>query len=141
MVSDTDLAYMAGMIDGEGSIMISVSKKHGNLTSKLTVYNTNEPVIRWMSETFGGSVFKVGRPLRLKHRQEWAWSTVGNPAVAILKQVMPYLKIKRTLAELAIEAWENRCPTPIVDRRKPLPEEVVLKRMKYVAQARALVAA
>jgi len=132
---DIQLAYLAGLIDGEGSVVLFLTKKQ-TLQLRVTVYNTNETLIDWLRITFGGCKYKVGRRQKENHAQEYQWFISCGDAHAILAAVLPYLIIKQARARIAIEAWQNRQPTPIADRREPIPENVLALRNTYIAQFR-----
>ena len=110
--SHDDWVYLAGLVDGEGSIVVHQSRRFWNpsLTAsfavRLQVTNTYEPVMRWLEELFGGRVYTsrkvVGR------RQVFVWYINGQAAIPILRTIRPHLHIKATQAWLAMEAWEQR---------------------------------
>ena len=91
-MSDIDAAYLAGLIDGEGSILISQKREMRN-TWRLQVSNTDFGVLSWVKETTGiGSIFchKHENP---KWKDAGIWQCYSWNARKILKQLMPYLKI------------------------------------------------
>jgi hypothetical protein len=73
VLSDTELAYAAGIFDGEGCLSLAHRGKRGSgyITPSLQVGNTNEPLLRWLQECFGGGVYhnKESRPT---HRETWS---------------------------------------------------------------------
>ena len=106
----TKLAYLAGLVDGEGSITLRL-QPNKQMRLRVTVYNTNEVLVDWCLVNFDGSKYKVGRRKRPDiHKQEWMWCKDGETAKDILQQIIPYLTIKQPKAKLAVEAWENRHP-------------------------------
>ncbi len=132
MSSNTQLAYLAGLIDGEGSITLYLHPKHRQMLLHLAVYNTNETVIDWLKLTFGGRKYKVGCRKNTKHLQEYQWYMNGHFACDILVLVLPYLIIKQAKARIAIEAWQNRQPTPFPERLNLVPQDVIDIRKNYV---------
>ena len=110
-----DLVYTAGLIDGEGSIVIGVSKpstKRGNkLPShwlQVGIINTDKELIDWLKNTFGGHISNNSHcPSRKRQRPCWAWRVVGNKAKIFLEMIYPYLRVKKKQAELAIEFQKN----------------------------------
>ncbi|HEX3523619.1 MAG TPA: LAGLIDADG family homing endonuclease [Stellaceae bacterium] len=132
----TDLAYLAGFIDGEGSISIfpgtSRGRRRDNL--RLDIYNTNEAVLQWIKRTFGGRIHKVGRPKARNTKQEYVWAAGAQCAAQILKACLPFLKIKRTQAELFIQhqATSRR------NGRYYTPPEILAVRNDIVAKMASL---
>ena len=100
------LAYMAGIVDGEGCIMIG-RKSQGKgepprLTMIVNVVNTNEWLIQWIKMQFGGNI-RNRFPPNPRAKMIWTWRVESKKAMEFLKLVMPYLQIKRPQAELAIQ--------------------------------------
>jgi len=100
----TDLAYTAGIFDGEGSIGItrhkSKSCKRGySLELCVQVTSSDEWLCAWLKFAFGSSlshsVNNAGNPM-------WHWILGDRKASDFLTLILPYLKLKRPQAELAI---------------------------------------
>jgi hypothetical protein len=93
-------AYLAGIIDGEGSIF---PRYHRN--PHITVSNTSAALIEQLMR-FGGHVQdRKGRGLGTKPAQDWVIS--GERAAIILRACLPYLIVKREKAEAALAAWDE----------------------------------
>lgn len=126
------LAYVAGLLDGEGSIVIGVSKpsaSRGNIAPshwlQVGITNTDRGLIDWLLLTFGGHVSDNSHsPSRKKQRPCWAWRIMGNQAKTFLETLHPYLRIKREQAEIAIAFQTeraglcNRVGPQVLDRRE-----------------------
>lgn len=124
--SSSQLAYVAGFIDGEGCFTIGVSNGKTSVNPHhhvaLVVTNTNEQVINFLRETFQVGSINT-RAAKKNHKQCWNWIVYGKNAVSIAEQLMPYLIVKRRAAELIIELQQTK--NKFV---KPLPPEVLAKR-------------
>jgi len=104
----TDLAYVAGIVDGEGSISISDkrnkeakdAKEIAQFTLQVNVKSVDEWLPTWLSFAFGGSVYtyynQAGNCM-------WSWTIYANTASEFLKLILPYLHLKRPQAEIAIQ--------------------------------------
>jgi len=102
-----NLAYAAGLLDGEGSIFIARVKTNKNKSGlyfglRIELGNTNEQAVRWMQCYFGGSVYERYADIDTR-RTLWAWHLRGQQALGFLRIILPYLRIKKPQAELAIE--------------------------------------
>jgi len=96
----TDLAYIAGIFDGEGCITFQKSKSHPqSVFVELT--NTNEWIVRQFYFWFGGSFRNWQSQPHWK--VTWRWVAQGEGGVKFLELILPYLKLKRPQAELAIQ--------------------------------------
>lgn len=124
------LPYVAGLMDGEGSITIGISKpsKKKQLKSpshwlQVGITNTNRELIGWLYEKFGGHISDNSHsPSRKKQRPCWAWRVMSNEAKDFLVSLYPYLRVKKRQAELAIAFQEERSgktsKTPTEDQIK-----------------------
>ena len=125
----TDLAYTAGIIDGEGCIGIYPRRnnKTGPRYFGLRVYvgNTNEWLIKWLWFNYGGSVLK--RKVVDNCKEQWAWALADKKAYDFLKLIVPFLHIKRPHAELALKFHNNS----FFGRRRT-DEDKVLEEAQYI---------
>lgn len=105
MRTETDKAYMAGFVDGEGHIGIGLlATRNGGQrhTLTVTITNTNIPMLQALSKTWNGKVLGFR-----KRREGWAevadlrWST--NSAVEMLKEIQPFLIGKIENCRIALE--------------------------------------
>lgn len=99
-VSEIDLAYIAGFFDGEGCVAIDLAKHAGINKQQLTVtiVNTYKPLIDELHSHYGGSIMESNGRF-IAYRLCWR----SRKAARFLQDVLPYLKIKRAEAELALE--------------------------------------
>lgn len=118
--SKTDLAYVAAMMDGEGSFTISKSSprllKNGErywlFDCKVMISNTSLPLMKWITEHFGGSyrcsVTHISKKARangqVSLRPCFRWTVDGYKAQErFLLAILPYLVIKVEQAKTALE--------------------------------------
>lgn len=100
-----DLAYAAGIVDGEGCIVAkrSAVKFRGFPAYSLSVIvgMADPEAVDWLKGTFGGYIYgydQKGAGKRPMHR----WMLSGLRCQYFLKLLLPYLKVKRDQAEVAI---------------------------------------
>lgn len=98
------LAYTAGIIDGEGCISIhkSMNRNSYRRAIHISVGNTNPWLINWLEFNFGGSS-RIYHPKNSKWKDSWQWELSAKQAGEFLEMILPYLKLKRAQAELAIQ--------------------------------------
>ena len=99
------LAYLAGFVDGEGNVMIAEAASNG-LPSypRLTVGQTNPEPLIMLEDRFGGNVHS--REIKLERKPMFVWVVQNRRAYEALKNLLPYLTVKREQAKLAIEFYE-----------------------------------
>lgn len=97
----TTLAYLAGLLDGEGCITASPNGSYYWLGVRIS--NTDLGLADWLQTTLGGTV-NVWQPSG-RRRRVFNWLLSGQRAADFLEQVSPYLIIKRRQAELWLAFW------------------------------------
>jgi hypothetical protein len=129
--SAVELAWVAGIIDGEGCISIQVkpATKPGRVSPShslfLKVTMGDQPTIERLRDILGvGSVHRQNvRGDRVN--EAWAWWTASRKAHAVLVAIRPYLVTKAHEADLGLEFLS----LPFQKRgRVPLDPSVVAER-------------
>ena len=103
-VSSEKRAYLAGLIDGEGSIYIAANRRNRTVHHflEMSIANTARSVIDWLIKELGGTEKLAGKATRPGCPDQWSWVVRGYNAEPYLKAVLPYLVIKRRQADLAL---------------------------------------
>lgn len=96
LLSEKQLAYVAGLFDGEGSVGIYEFKKkaqNSNWQFKVEIANTDWRIMQWLETTIGG---KVGKKSSGKShwRQGYCWRIQGKNAEIFCRLIRPYTIIK-----------------------------------------------
>ena len=92
-----DLAYIAGFVDGEGTIY----KAGGSGQWRVSVPNTNEELIRWL-QGFGGNVHAVA-PIGISKKKIYRWVIQNEIGVlSLCNAIAPFMIIKKSLAIKAV---------------------------------------
>lgn len=100
MSRDTDLAWVAGIIDGEGCI--SLRRARTGFDLRVVVMNTSVAMVRHLQEVFPESrvrLYHYGTP---KWRPRFEWVIQARKAEAFLREILQYLVNKKPEAELAL---------------------------------------
>ena len=125
----TDLAYTAGIMDGEGSIGIarykSKSCKRGyTLELNVQVTSSDEWLCQWLKFGFGGSlshsINNAGNPM-------WHWIIAARKASEFLRLIKPYLRLKSPQADLAIKFQDAKRYRP-----SKSPEEMAVEEAQRI---------
>lgn len=121
-ISDTDWAYLAGLIDGEGSIRIekgSTRYHHSPTTPTITLTNTSTKMIDWALDKFGGHLYKK------KNRSCWDIYWLGKDVVSLLEGIYPFLTAKKDQAEIVLayrklvgKSGQGRIPPADLEKRQ-----------------------
>jgi len=98
------LAYIAGLMDGEGCITI---KRQGRAV-QITVTNTDKPVMEWLVQQMGGRLHMDVYKTLAGDREMWRWQIAAWANCHVfLSALLPYLRIKRAKALEAIAVIEE----------------------------------
>lgn len=115
MWGDTDLAYIAGLIDGEGCISLEPpgmtrTGKFRAPRARVIVSMTTPDVLHWLKATVGGGMWerKSRQPTQ---KPVWTWTLSGRAVAALLVGLLPYLKVKDEQARVAIAFLNVERPT------------------------------
>ena len=112
-LSLSDIAYMAGLIDGEGSILVTHSGPGiGAYQLRLQVANTDYRVMLWMQTKFGAHINKGGMRQKDHHKQAWYALWYSSYAKEVIRLIEPYLIIKKEQALLALQFPTDKSRVP-----------------------------
>lgn len=114
-LEDVDSAYIASMVDGEGTVCLFVGSR-GYVIPITSIANNALDMLRWIQEVIG-----MGRLYKSKESRTWKLTISGNSnQIAFLEAILPYLKIKHRQAKLVLEflrARRKRRRVPIFDEQ------------------------
>jgi hypothetical protein len=107
-MEEIKIGYMAGIIDGEGSVSLRRSNNNRrSFNPMIQVTNTNKEMLNWINANFSGAVYKHTWGHYGKHKNEkaaWLWQLKNhNDVEDFLKLIYPYLIIKKKQAELVLK--------------------------------------
>ncbi len=82
MTRETDLAWAAGIVDGEGCISLhTVKAKHGSCyVLRLSVTNTSLLMLKRLVEIFGGGNIISQKKYADHHKNRWHWQVCSKQA-------------------------------------------------------------
>ena len=103
-------AYLAGIVDGEGSIYITKSKNK-QFTAGLKVAMNDKPALTLFQSVFGGKISKGTRKIDKRNNKLYAPAWVLqyrslNDIKSIITKLTPFLQVKRKQAEIVLDFIE-----------------------------------
>lgn len=98
-LSETDKAYAAGLVDGEGCV--SSYYNSGVFEVRVVIAMTALGVIEWLHSTFGGDL-RLKQVRNTNHKQVYIWQLRAKECIPFLEAVLPYLKLKAKQAEIVM---------------------------------------
>lgn len=116
-LTEAEIAYLAGLFDGEGYVSIREQTRRSSALRAerngfggchyglcVGISMCDEKVIKWIYDTFGGSKVIAGHTKgHERWNLAWHWRAYGENALAILRHLYPYLRVKKEKAALAFK--------------------------------------
>lgn len=105
--SEGEIAYLAGLFDGEGCIFISKYRGQTNRSAVYTLHAivamTSKEPIEYCKEITGlGNVY-FKKSKNINYRDQWRWDAQGKEAAEFLRRIYPWLKVKNGQIDCALE--------------------------------------
>ena len=128
--SEVELAYFAGIVDGEGSFVLHRHKHGYRFSCQLQVGNTDVRLLEWIRARFGGSV-NLEKRHNIKHKPVYRWVGQSSNLSDVIGGILPYLIAKKDQAELML-AYRRTLPPMIRTKRSTndVPEHVKTERIR-----------
>ena len=135
------LAYLAGVVDGEGSLTLSQNgtgrwkRKHAAIV--LTVYNSDSNLLNWIKSEFGGNVYFYKRAENPKWKPQGRWIVSAKSAALLIKKLLPYLIVKREQAIVMLAFYDTKI-TNSTPMKFGLPDKILKERERLAGRIRQL---
>lgn len=119
-----DAAYIAGLIDGEGTITLSRRHSKDRRQLVVSIANTERPLLDFVLGCVGAGKITCKRTAAQHHTPSYCYSISNRQALSLVKQVQPYLRShKRDRAILILTAYLSLTPrngkyTPSLEQRR-----------------------
>lgn len=127
-LTDFDKGYIAGIIDGEGSICLS--KSHANDKFRypdITVSSTTYEILEYLKNKVGG-VICLKKKYADHHKNAWIWHIKTNLTLELLNEIQDYLLVpeKKYRANLLTSTYKEVTP-----RNGKYTEEKLKAKIKF----------
>lgn len=101
-MKETEKAYFAGFLDGEGCFTVTRASRGGKslptYRAITSIGNTNQKILEDIHSTYGGC---LGKPrLRDGSKPVYTLMLSASATRQLVKDVLPYLRVKREVATL-----------------------------------------
>ena len=122
-VNQNDIAYMAGLFDGEGSVDYArrwekraKGKRYRVWRIIMEIAMTDEAVIRWVHDVLGVGAVKVidktKSPSSKPHyKKQWRWRCSFREALYVAKLLWPHAQTKLHKLEQIIDHYDTDKPS------------------------------
>lgn len=82
--------YAAGLIDGEGSVMLTRDHVGRWRTPRVSITSTTIEFLEAMKDTYGGYISRHTSKTA-NWKQAWVWAVNGNACLEMLADIVPYM--------------------------------------------------
>ena len=142
-------AYLAGIIDGEGTLFIgnygNKDKNRGNgfFQTVIAVTTTDKCLIDWLYSNFGGWMSEYTPKQRAENCKGpvYSWKCTGDRLTHLCEIMIPYLVIKKDQAEILLQMRTTYNSSEYVKGKQgvqSVSEETHNKRLKLMNQIKKL---
>lgn len=123
VLTDVDAAYIAGIVDGEGTITLSRLHRNEQRRIVVSISNNERALLEYIRETVGAGRISNKRTYGERHAPSYHYQISSRQALALLRQIAPHLRTyKAYRARLALATYLAVTP----------------RNGKYTAELRAL---
>lgn len=126
-LNQTDAAYIAGLIDGEGSISLTRRHKNENRQLEISISNNDMNLLNYVLAAVGTGRIVKKKTYSEKHSPGASYLISNRQALDLLQQITPYLltyKVKR--ANLLLNNYLRLTP-----RNGKYSESLKIERKKF----------
>ena len=96
---ETEKAYIAGIVDGEGSIMLTKFHKNQYHSPCVSIASTDLELLEWVKNTIkGGKITSKKIYNKNRHKNSYTYTIIYDEAIQLLQDIEPYLVIPKKKA-------------------------------------------
>ena len=114
VVRESDIIYIAGLFDGEGSIQYKQymrKRKHNpkaypTWSIRIEIAMTDQSVLIWLNEILGVGTVNP-RKVKPGKKKQWRWRCSHRQAYFVAKLIWPYVHIKLPAIQKIIEHYSK----------------------------------
>jgi hypothetical protein len=124
-----DAAYIAGLVDGEGTVTLTTMHRGENRRLVVRISNTERTLLEFVQAALGTGQITGKRTYSIQHTPSFAFRVTNRQAVDFLRQIGPYLRsYNAARAALALKHYIALTP-----RNGKYREEVRTARERFEA--------
>jgi hypothetical protein len=114
----TEAAYAAGILDGEGSIILTRLRKKRWASPVVSIASTDRELLEWFRSRCGGTIVRK-RTYQPQHSESFDWKLTDRQALEFLRLVRPFMVVRRKIARCDLLLSDYLACTPRNGRYSP----------------------
>lgn len=131
------IAYLAGLVDGEG--YVGIKKTHGRKDcvnpqyhERIQIRMVEEKAIKLFKNTFGGNYYRETEHSKYSKKPLYCYQATDKLAAGIIKILIPFLLIKKRQAEFILQLRKSKEDPESYKRgspaRRPMKASIIKHR-------------
>ena len=126
-MSTIERGYLAGLIDGEGTITLTVKQKNARRHLAVTISSTERNILEYAMKIIGVGKITTKITYKEQHSPSFTYQVYSRQALDVLKQVFVHLQsYKKKRAQLALKHYVALTP-----RNGKYTKELLKKRKQF----------
>ena len=110
-LSEIDAAYVAGIVDGEGTITLTKTHRGENRRPVVSISSTELPLLSYVRSVIGAGRITGKMRTRAHHSPSFAYCITSRQALHLLAQIAPFLRTyKSQRASLLLQEYVRLTP-------------------------------
>jgi hypothetical protein len=106
-----DAAYLAGLIDGEGTVTLSRRNRYKHRGLVVTISNNEMSILNYVQDKVGDGKITNKRITSERHAPSYTYGIANRQALSLLEQISQFLKShKAARAELVLKNYVQLTP-------------------------------
>ena len=108
-----EFAYLAGLVDSEGSVTLLNPGKNKYRVPVISMASTDKEIIDYIHGLFGGTT--CGSKPRNGNKPQWCWRINQGSALSLLENIIPFLQHteKKRRTSLLLTKYKALTITPV----------------------------
>jgi len=131
----SDLHYMAGIFDSEGSVHISQRRETGRITGRISICMADKEPLETFKKYFGHNI-NLCKFSNKSWSDSYKWQVANKSALPVVVKLKPFLQIARKTA--AIECLIEFTNLLLPKGKHPLPQSNLDKRIELKQRCQQL---
>ena len=104
-------AYIAGLIDGEGTITLCRKHKNENRQLAVSISSTEKYLLEYVLEVVGTGKITTKKTVKTHHSPSFTYAIYNRQALNLLTQISPYLRTyKKHRSQLILKDYLRLTP-------------------------------
>jgi hypothetical protein len=127
-LSEVDRAYIAGIIDGEGSVTLSFKQKGANRHLCVSISSTEKALLEYVYDVVSAGKIASKKRYKSHHSKSYTYAIYSRQAPDLLEQIVEFLRgYKKQRSQLALDKYIEVTP-----RNGKYSDEMKSRREQFV---------